>query len=263
MDTNLYSFDDVKKAINMRTVLESYGIKVSGHRNIPCISKEHTDKHPSMRVGDTNCYCFSCKANMSVIDVVMEFENVDSKQACQILNERFNLNLTPIHRVAYEDNLPISAINYAFLGLEKKDGYYYEKYGENNTPIHYGLRELYAEDKMLYYEILNDKLLEKIESIKEREETARQELAESLSFLNKCDIPNNLTNAEYLDTASRHIFTVNQHPEVMKSIETDKKIANELTKQMYKFYKREIKPLEDKLKQAEEKQTEKEEEIER
>ena len=241
---NLYSFEEVKNAVSVRDVLESYGVKIPRRGNIHCISPEHSDDKPSMKVGEKSCYCFSCMKKYSAIDIVMQFENVDSKTSANILNERFHLNLEPIKRVSYEDALPIPQTAYSFLGLEQKTAYYLSKNGEDNKPIYFGLRELYAEDKMLYYDILNGKLQEKVESIKAHEEICRTDLADALVFLNNSDVKEHLTDMEYLDRMGRAIFTVRQYPEEMKVIENDKSIANQITRLMNKFYKREIKPLE-------------------
>lgn len=259
---NIYDFKEIKDSISMKTVLAYYGIEVKKNTNIPCIAGTHADKKPSMKVGNKNCFCFSCMANFTVIDVVMQFENVDAKEASRILNDRYQLNLEPVHKVAYVDALPFSNVFVETLGLSNipvvsfNHTYKDAKTGEEKTVynhIHYGLAELYAEDKILYYEMLDGKLSEKINKIKDWENRLTKEYLSSTVFIQNCDIteiqkkdPKDYTEEDIktLKKLSQSIFiTTEYYNEQMKSISVDKSVANDMFKQLRQFYHKTIEPL--------------------
>lgn len=246
--TNLYSFSEVKNALedvrSVKNLLRGYGVAVPEHGNIPCISGNHEDKHPSMQIGAKGCYCHSCHEHFSVIDICMKYENCDSKTATRILNDKFNLNLQPIRRVAYEDSLPIKTGWYDFLGLHQKTAYYESVHKmDNDKHINVSLQELYAEDKLLYFVIISGKLEEKREKTKEWEDRFVSSLAESARFLNSCDIKNNMTDSEYLEKVARAIYDVTSAKSTRNQIDMDYKFCDMIQQEVDKFYKKEIEPM--------------------
>ena len=252
MDKSIYDFNEIKHSIDMKSVLRFYGIDTKTRGNIACITGTHSDNRPSMKVGTNRCYCYACQASLSVIDVVMLKEGVDSKEAARILNDRYGLNLAPVHQVAYNDALPFSNAYIEALGLTNNPivgvtKTYEDKDNAEKTEyksLHYGLAELYADDKELYYDIIESKLNEKIEDTKAWEKNLKDEHIKALAFLSKVDIPNHLTDKGYLKEVNKSTYIVSEYyDEQMELLKTTKSKLNEMDRLLYAFYKAEIKPI--------------------
>jgi len=74
------------KAVNIKQVLENYGVEITQDR---IICPFHKDTHPSCYIfKNTNSfYCFSCGAFGSNIDLLMMIEKTDFLGACKILDK--------------------------------------------------------------------------------------------------------------------------------------------------------------------------------
>ena len=82
--------NELKEMVSMTEVLDRYGIsykKKGKYYFLRCLSPEHEDKHPSSFFTNKNIHCPSCGCNYSVLDVIMQFENCNIKDAIKILWE--------------------------------------------------------------------------------------------------------------------------------------------------------------------------------
>lgn len=86
--------DEIKQRIDMRDVCEKYGIQVNRSGFCRCISQNHFDTNPSMKVYHDGAHCFSCGAHAStVIDFVMMYLDLTFREACVRMNSDFSLGL--------------------------------------------------------------------------------------------------------------------------------------------------------------------------
>lgn len=91
----LYHSQDIKAAVPIADVLAMYGMRNDANRMIPCPDINHSDTHPSAKIypQSNTCHCFACNANLNPIDIVMQQEGVNFPQACEILIDRFGLDV--------------------------------------------------------------------------------------------------------------------------------------------------------------------------
>lgn len=87
-------FEFIKVSVSIEELLEKYEVEISGNTVI-CPLPGHTDKTPSFHLytTDNQWYCFGCNKGKSVIDFVMQMENITNIQACKKIDEMFNLKL--------------------------------------------------------------------------------------------------------------------------------------------------------------------------
>ena len=81
-------FEETKRLLTMRQVLEHYGIRVKGGW---ALCPFHPDHKPSMRVYKNSYYCFVCGAGGDLIHFVARYLNLRNKDACETLIRDFNL----------------------------------------------------------------------------------------------------------------------------------------------------------------------------
>ena len=82
---------DIRQAVSMDTVLAWYGLEPNRAGFIPC--PFHPDKSPSLKIyeGNGGWHCFGCGAGSDIFDFVMNFEEVDFKDAYKIIVEKAGL----------------------------------------------------------------------------------------------------------------------------------------------------------------------------
>ena len=88
--------EQIKSQINMRDILNKYGIELNRQGFAKC--PFHGEKTASFKLfaNDTKYKCFGCGKSGDVISFVKEYFNLDFKQAIERINVDFGLML-PIH----------------------------------------------------------------------------------------------------------------------------------------------------------------------
>lgn len=87
---------DALKAIPIASVAASLEIRVLANGRGHCPLPGHEDRNPSfaLRFTTNSFRCFACGRRGSVIDLVMEMENLDFAGACRWLRDRFGGSVT-------------------------------------------------------------------------------------------------------------------------------------------------------------------------
>ena len=119
---------EVNKNSPMLEVLKIYGIDTGKDKTgkMHCPSLAHTDKVASaVYYPRTNTiFCFSENKVFNPINIVREQEGCDFFTACEILKDRFNIELPyQLPREAqkdFKDRFPLNEYDYSILGLSKE-----------------------------------------------------------------------------------------------------------------------------------------------
>ena len=86
-------FEQVKEAIDMRTVAEGYGLQVS--RAGMCLCPFHNERNPSAKIYPQNLYCFGCGTSVDVISFTQKMFGLEKPiDAVKKLNEDYGLHIT-------------------------------------------------------------------------------------------------------------------------------------------------------------------------
>ncbi len=93
-------------------VAERLGMRVERHK---CLCPFHEDSHPSLSFCQRrNTYrCFVCGAAGGTIDLVMRYQNMDFKEACNWLSGNASLPLTA-YSLPEEGEVSFDASRYPF-----------------------------------------------------------------------------------------------------------------------------------------------------
>ena len=85
-------FEQVREAIDMRTVAEGYGLHID--RAGMCLCPFHTEKTPSAKIYPKNLYCFGCGTSADIISFTQRMFNLEKPiDAVKKLNEDFGLHI--------------------------------------------------------------------------------------------------------------------------------------------------------------------------
>lgn len=85
-------FEQVKEAMDMRTVAEGYGLDID--RSGMCLCPFHAEKTPSAKVYSNNIYCFGCGTSADVISFTQRlFSLSEPIEAVKKLNEDYGLHI--------------------------------------------------------------------------------------------------------------------------------------------------------------------------
>jgi len=85
-------FEQVKEAVDMRTVAEGYGLNID--RSGICLCPFHAEKTPSAKVYPHNLYCFGCGASADVIGFTQRlFSLSEPIEAVKKLNDDYGLHI--------------------------------------------------------------------------------------------------------------------------------------------------------------------------
>ncbi len=85
-------FEQVKSAVDMRTVAEGYGLHID--RGGMCICPFHEERTPSARIYPDNLHCFGCGTHVDVIGFTQKIFGLDKPiDAVKKLNEDFGLHI--------------------------------------------------------------------------------------------------------------------------------------------------------------------------
>jgi len=110
----------LRDAIPIKDVFELVGVDVDSKNKANCIA--HADKNPSMVINPkkNRCRCFSCGFFGSPIDVVMQTQNLTSRDAAVYLSENFGGGVTILEEK--QDDFPkppyFTPAQYKMLGLK-------------------------------------------------------------------------------------------------------------------------------------------------
>lgn len=96
-----YIANEIKRRLNTRDVLTSYGIETNSKEFACC--PFHNEKTASFKVydGDRGYYCFSCGESGDVITFVQKFFNLSFPEALRKIDTDFGLNIYGDH--TFED----------------------------------------------------------------------------------------------------------------------------------------------------------------
>ena len=84
-------FDEVKQQLNIRQVIEHYGIKVNRAKQFVC--PFHNDHKPSASIKNDYFNCFVCGAGGDLITFTAKYLGLSNLDATKQLIEEFNLNI--------------------------------------------------------------------------------------------------------------------------------------------------------------------------
>ena len=84
-------FEEVKSQLNIRQVIEHYGIKVKRNRQFVC--PFHNDHKPSASIKNNYFNCFVCGAGGDLITFTAKYLGLSNLDATKQLIEEFNLNI--------------------------------------------------------------------------------------------------------------------------------------------------------------------------
>ena len=87
-------FDEVKQSLNIRQVIEFYGVKVGRNNTFCC--PFHNEKHPSASIKNDYFNCFVCGAGGDLITFTAKLHGLKNYDACKKLIEDFNLNISTV-----------------------------------------------------------------------------------------------------------------------------------------------------------------------
>ena len=84
-------YDDVKQSLNIREVIEFYGVKVGRNGSFCC--PFHNEKHPSASIKNDYFNCFACGVGGDLITFTAKIHGIGNYDACKKLAEDFGLNI--------------------------------------------------------------------------------------------------------------------------------------------------------------------------
>ena len=86
-------FEQVKEAIDMRTVAEVYGLQINMAGM--CLCPFHNERNPSAKIYPQNLYCFGCGTSVDVISFTQRMFGLEKPiDAVKKLNEDYGLHIT-------------------------------------------------------------------------------------------------------------------------------------------------------------------------
>lgn len=86
--------EQIKSKVDITDLLEDYGFDIPPGRNKPkVLCRFHGDRNPSAQVDLTKqrFKCYVCDVNGDVVDIVMQVERLDFREALAWLEKRFRL----------------------------------------------------------------------------------------------------------------------------------------------------------------------------
>ena len=96
MNGNAFFDKETLKAIPFHEVVAHFEEPVRKGKHYVALCPWHHDEHPSLTLyendGQNHCHCFACGKGGSVIDYVMQHENMVFPEACQWLGRSFGLS---------------------------------------------------------------------------------------------------------------------------------------------------------------------------
>ena len=84
-------YEDVKQSLNIRDVIEHYGVKVDRAGKFVC--PFHNDHNPSASIKNDYFNCFTCGEGGDLITFTAKLHGIGNYDACKKLAEDFGLNI--------------------------------------------------------------------------------------------------------------------------------------------------------------------------
>lgn len=84
-------YDDVKQSLNIREVIEYYGVKVGRNGSFCC--PFHNEKHASASIKNDYFNCFACGTGGDLITFTAKLHGLSNYEACKKLAEDFGLRV--------------------------------------------------------------------------------------------------------------------------------------------------------------------------
>ena len=84
-------FQEVKSQLNIRQVIEHYGIRIGRNNKFKCVF--HNDRNPSASIKNDYFHCFVCGAGGDLITFTAKYLGLSNFDACKELVREFNLNI--------------------------------------------------------------------------------------------------------------------------------------------------------------------------
>ena len=85
-------FEQVREAIDMRSVVEGYGLHIS--RSGMCLCPFHNESNPSAKIYPQNLFCFGCGISVDVISFTQRMFGLEKPiDAVKKLNEDYGLHI--------------------------------------------------------------------------------------------------------------------------------------------------------------------------
>ena len=84
-------FQEVKNQLNIRQVIEHYGIKIHRNNQFKCVF--HNDHKPSASIKKDYFHCFVCGAGGDLITFTAQYLGMSNLDAAKELIKEFNLNI--------------------------------------------------------------------------------------------------------------------------------------------------------------------------
>ena len=85
-------FEEVKSQLNIRQVIEHYGIRIGRNGKFKCVF--HNDKNPSASIKNEYFHCFVCGAGGDLITFTAKLHGLSNIDACKKLDQDFHLGLS-------------------------------------------------------------------------------------------------------------------------------------------------------------------------
>lgn len=85
----MIDFAGIKSGVDLRSVIESYGLDVE--KNGMMICPFHDDRNPSMKIYDDHFHCFGCQVHGDVIDFVSRLFGITLKEAIEKMENDFGI----------------------------------------------------------------------------------------------------------------------------------------------------------------------------
>jgi DNA primase len=84
-------YEDVKQSLNIREVIEFYGVKVGRNGSFCC--PFHNEKHPSASIKNDYFNCFACGVGGDLITFTAKLHGIGNYDACKKLAADFGLTI--------------------------------------------------------------------------------------------------------------------------------------------------------------------------
>lgn len=91
--------EEIKATYSMRDVAARYGLVPNRSGILPC--PFHQERDPSMKLYEKDFHCFACGANGDIFTFVQMMEDVDFKEAFQILGGTYEKPTFSSRRIVY------------------------------------------------------------------------------------------------------------------------------------------------------------------
>lgn len=162
-------FNAIRRDVSIQSVLSMFGKPYSEKKDFPCVSKEHDDKHPSMKIihKSNRCFCYACNAVFDPVDLAAQELGCSKYDAVCYLIENLNLNKSDYVTLDEDMELP-----------EKRFPYSNAEMAVLGLSMSYSFKTLTPKDNMTLMQISGDILFDDTLTKK----LSKDELKEEIRF---------------------------------------------------------------------------------